>query len=120
MGSKSHRGRASRDIRPFAKLRRKDRVSLVLCVSWCDRKTNLNDMEANLRRAVAKVGATIVGVHREVSPRYEPMGIRVPAVEARECGLHACWRKRPTGFRVGRDSGIVSAQEREGDVLPTN
>jgi len=54
-------GKTCQVIRSFDQLTKNDSVFLILRVSNCERKRNLKDQEVNLRIAVRRVGAKIVG-----------------------------------------------------------
>jgi hypothetical protein len=66
-------GTASAYIWSFDVIEPGDPVFIVLCVSACDRITNLDDAERRLRGYLAESKAIVVGEpHKEVGPRFWP------------------------------------------------
>lgn len=77
---------ASQHIHRLDELRPGDKVYLLTCVSWRDRKGNHPDQYKNLRQHVEERGAIVVGAKEETGPRYEPFYLLEARFEAESLG----------------------------------
>lgn len=87
-------------IHSFTELRPGNRVLLVACVSWRDRRANLADQLANLRQHVEVLGAVVVGVHRHIGQRYRPQWIKKAVRKVNR--YEADWMLAETSCRFAR------------------
>lgn len=87
-------------IHSFTELQAGDKVILVACVSWRDRKTNLVDQLANLRHHVEFSGAIVVARYRYIGQRYSPKWFK-RALRKLD-GFGADWLVAETSCRFAR------------------